>query len=463
MACALIVNPIHFARILAFWTMLSGPALPLEVLEESPNQLALVRVNIITETRGAKDTVEINGKLLNDYSPIIIQALCATGIVLDQRGHIMTFLGYRWVDIQNRDPRIEISTAEGKKWKGKLVGIDQSNGVAVMRLLGGKLKATPVCTQCSIEDGATIMAPVVEGPGPSEYQETQVLSVAANNGIPGQRIWEVAVNRPFPDVGQPILTRDHRVLGFVASQDPLGMRTVVYPISHLLTSAEKILKTGKDIPAGWLGIFLTDARSARGSGIWIRNLEPDSPAQKAGLAANDYVVKYNSQEIRDAREFIRLVQATPIGSKANLEILRRGRPMTVTAQVEARKFRQSPGILSFIVPGALGLPVMEPVTEPNPRGSHLLFGLETILLNPALADALRMPGQTGLFVTDVAENLPADRAGVLVGDVIVSIDGKPIVDAPGFASHMQTRNWDVQPVLKILRKGVERTIVVQIP
>jgi S1-C subfamily serine protease len=464
MACAILIYSARLARILTYCALLSGaPSMEHALRKEQSREVMpiLVRVFITTETHGAKDTVEINGKLLTDYK--IIQAFSAAGIVLDHRGHIMTFLGYRWIDIQNHDPRIEISTAEGQKWKGKLVGIDQSNGVAVIRLLNGKPQKTPICAECEVKDGAVIMAPVVENPGPSQYQEAQVVSVDVNQGMMGQASWVVEVNRPIPDVGLPILTTDHRVIGFAASQDPMGMRTVVYPISQLLSSAEEILKKGKDIHAGWLGVFLIDAHPAAGSGIVIRRVEPDSPAQKAGLSADDFVLKYNGKEVRDARQFIHLVQSTPIGSKANLEIIRQGNPMTVTAQVEARKPQQNPAMLSFNLPGVFGMPVAAATPEPRSRIPRLLFGLDTIVLTPALAEAVQMPGQTGLLVIDVAKQLPADRAGVLVGDVIVAIDGQPVIDGPSFASYLQTHNWAPQSVLRVIRKGIERIITVQIP
>jgi serine protease Do len=195
----------------------------------------------------------------------------------------------------------------------------------------------------------------------------------------------------------------------------------------------------------------------------IQRIEPDSPAQKAGLVADDFLFKYNGQAIQDALQFIQLVQGTPIGSKANLEILRRGNPMTITALIEAWRPQQNQGKLSFSLPGALGPPFAGMIPGAPPGNPRLLFGLDTIMLTSSLADALKMPGQTGLLVIGVDKQLPADLAGVLVGDVIVSIDGQPIVDAPGFASYLQTHIWGPQSVLKVLRKGIERTIAVQIP
>jgi len=421
----------------------------------------LVYVNIISVFQGVSDAVEINGRLVTNYNPTIVQEFSSTGIAIDN-SHVMTFLGYdRWTDIKSHNPQIEISTSGGQKWKGNLIGVDQRNGVAVVQLLDGKLKKTPVCPQCDVKDGATIMAPVMEGSNLSRYRTARVLSVGSWPGIPKQWGWMMAMNRAFPGINLPILTTDHRVLGLIASQDPMGRQTLVYPISELLSSAREILKTKGDIRAGWLGVYPDVSYPSINSGMLIRGVEPDSPAQKAGLLSGDLLVKYKGQQIQDSRQFVYLVEGTPIGSKAKLEIIRKGNPMTVEALIEARKHQQSQIQLSFTFPGAFGPPAPERFLEP--QSSRTLIGLQTELLTPSLADAIQMPGQTGLFVINVIKQKPADLAGVRAGDVITAIDGKPIADPMRFASDLMTRDWSTPLVLSILRKGEEITIPVQVP
>ncbi len=437
---------------------------------------ALVAVNIISEIRGVQNAVEINGRLVPNYSPTIVQAFSFPGIALDN-DHVMAFFGYdRWIDVKSSDLRIEISTREGQKQKGELIGVDRRNGVAVARLLDGKLRKTPVCSQCDIKDGTTIMAPVMEGSNLSQYRKAQILSVGAWPGIPKQSGWMMAMNQAFPSINLPILTTDHRVLGLIASQDPMGRQTLVYPISELLSSAREILKKKRDIPAGWLGVLLEDSHPLTNFGIRIRGVDPDSPAQKAGLLSGDLVVKYRGQQIRDYRQFVYLVEGTPIGAKAKLEIIRQGNPMTVQASIEASKPPQNQILLSFNFPGIIGPPApggfsgrsfsdlgVSSLDFSGSQSSRTPIGIQAELLTPPLADAINMPGQTGLLVINVAKQRPADLAGVRPGDVITSIDGKSIRDPLGFASYLMTRDWSVPLVLNILRKGTELTIRVQIP
>ena len=180
--------------------------------------------------------------------------------------------------------------------------------------------------------------------------------------------------------------------------------------------------------------------------------------------AGDVLLKFDGRAIKDAMQFIQLVQNTPIGTKVSLDVLRQGRLLSdTTALIEARGRRQNPEKLSFNLTGALDPAAKGIVPELTPRSPRLLMGLNTEMLNPMLADALRVPGQSGLLVLDVARDMPAERAGILAGDVIISIDGQPILDAPNFASFLMTHVWEAQSVLKVIRKGAEQTIVVQIP
>ncbi|HTY60797.1 MAG TPA: PDZ domain-containing protein [Acidobacteriota bacterium] len=424
----------------------------------------LVRVNLIIETRGAKDTVQINGKLISNYSPIIIQDFPSTGIVLDHQNHIMTFLGYRWVDIQDSNARVVITASKGRKWSGKLIGIDQSNGVAVLQLLDGKLQKTPVCIQCDLKDGVMVMAPILENSDGSELREAQVLSVGTGPGSLDPGALVMKTSRPIPGIGLPVLTKDRRVIGFVAGLDPVDMQTVVYPISQLIASAEKILKAGGDIRTGWLGVFLNAPRLSKGPGVKIQRVVENSPAQRAGLLPGDELLKIDGREITDALQFIQFIQNTPIGSSVKLDVVRQGEsPVSRTALIEARKPHLNGGRLSFNLTGSLDPTANGIVPELTPPGPRLLMGLSTEMLNPALADALRLPGQTGLLVLEVAHAMPAEQAGILAGDIILSIDGQPIMDAPSFASFLMTHAWNSQSILRVLRKGVELTIAVQLP
>jgi serine protease Do len=422
-----------------------------------------VRVNLTMETRGSGESVVINGRVIDDYRPRIIHVFPSTGVVIDDQGHVLTFLGYRWVDLQGQSPRIDIINRQGEKLKGQLIGIDQNIGVGVVKSLGGKLKKTPFCEQCPVKDGLTVVAPVTEVGGNAQFEAARVVSAGNAGSLPGLEAWSIRINRPLQGVGEPLMDGEHRVLGFISSQkfapsDPSGGSTIVYhPISQLLASAEKILKSGGDIRTGWLGVFINQDAAVNQTGIIVDNVQEGSPAQKAGLRSGDLLRRYDGKDIREAKQFIRLVQDTPIGAGVALDITRDGKPATLRAQIEARKpvtvankiALQFPEVTTF------GSAAADPQTTAA-AGADDWSGVELAPLPAQLADFLQVPGKTGLLVLNIGSQANFRTAGIQAGDVILSVDGKQVQNPQNFISLVRSQAQNHGDVtLRIFRKGSE--------
>lgn len=453
-----------------------GP-FPVLAQEGRPNEIpaedlsTLVRVNITAEIQGSSEPVVINGKHLSDYRPRIIQVFPSTGVVLDNAGHVLTFLGYRWVDLQRASSRIDLITQDGERHKGQLIGIDQNIGVAVIRSLEGKLKKTPICEDCPIKEGITVIAPVLPDDGMPQFRKAQVISSGYGPEPSASDFWMIKINRPLPGVGEPLLDTKHRVLGFVASQrpspnDPMGVNMAIYhPMSQLLSSAGKILKVGGDIQTGWLGVFINNSGLESPAGVTIENVEKGSPAQKAGLLPGDIVGKYNGKEVHGERQFIRMVQDTPIGANVALNVLRGGKPFVLQALIEARKPVVNPGRFVFNFPDSIQFASSAgPPDMPAVSGVESWGGIEMVPLTPQLADFLAVPGKAGLFVLSVEPQTELGLAGVQAGDVILSVDGRQVESSRGFFSYLRSGGKATRTtVLRLFRKGNEgvRTIEVQ--
>jgi serine protease Do len=419
----------------------------------------LVRVTLITETRGAPGLFVVNDKLIPDYRPKIYGFFPATGVVIDDDGHVLSYLGYRWIDLQGARPRAEVISLEGEKHPAKLIGIDQSLGVAVVRAGGARLKRTPICPQCEIRPDETVVVPVFEKMGmPAEFQLARIVNVGSGGDAASGGAWQISLSREFKGFGEPLLNRDHQVLGFIAEND------LFFPISQFLTSAERVLRAGGDIRTGWLGVYVEveDPGLRADAGVRIKSIENDSPASKAGLLPGDVLRTWNGREINDEREFIRTVQETPIGSKASIGILRQGKPMTLTALVEARKPQPVPEKFVFSFPETMNRQDLTAVGEGH-AAQLAVLGVDTVPLTPKLAEVLNIPVRGGLLVANVDLQKIFDQAGVQVGDVITLVDGQPIVTSAGFLSHLQSRGPGARVILKLLRKGEERVISIRLP
>lgn len=118
----------------------------------------------------------------------------------------------------------------------------------------------------------------------------------------------------------------------LAQDDPTGV------MDHSLIAEEP---TGVTMPAPseyWLGIECWPASSALraqlhlpdNQGIVAQSIVPDSPAAKAGLAKFDIILKANDKALSDVPELIQAVDSAK-GKEIKLEIIREGKPMTITA------------------------------------------------------------------------------------------------------------------------------------
>ncbi|MGA7544964.1 MAG: DegQ family serine endoprotease [Methyloceanibacter sp.] len=70
-----------------------------------------------------------------------------------------------------------------------------------------------------------------------------------------------------------------------------------------------------------------------------------------------------------------------------------------------------------------------------------------------IADSLGLDRPSGALVKDVHANGPAARAGIHAGDVIVSVDGKPVQDPQAFQYRFATKGLGGSADLSVVRKG----------
>jgi serine protease Do len=182
-------------------------------------------------------------------------------------------------------------------------------------------------------------------------------------------------------------------------------------------------------------------------GALVKSVEADSPAAKAGLKADDVIVRFQSETIQTAAQLARLVRETPAGRTVALEAVRGGAVQKLSATVAERK---SPlrGVQewSFRMPEPPEIPQFhfEMPEVPMPpdvprlmwrsRGPRKL-GIEYQEIGDQLAKYFKLAAESGVLVTRVEEDSPAAKAGMKAGDVILKVgsvstrDGEALRDA----------------------------------
>ena len=88
------------------------------------------------------------------------------------------------------------------------------------------------------------------------------------------------------------------------------------------------------------------------------------------------------------------------------------------------------------------------------------IGVSAQTITPLLAEALALPVDRGVILSDVAEGSPAAKAGLRAGDLVLSLDDKPMENGRQFRINIYARGAGEQVVLNV-RRG-ERTAPVRV-
>ncbi len=182
--------------------------------------------------------------------------------------------------------------------------------------------------------------------------------------------------------------------------------------SNLVAVVVASAETGKRVIRPWFGANgqLIDTELAaslgldRPGGVLINEIFPGSPADRAGLAVGDVLRAINGREVVDIEGLKFRIATLAIGDSARLMVLRRGKPVELTLQ-------------------------LEPAPDDPPRdtteltGRHPFGGMTVANLSPALADELDIDQLArGVIVLDVAAGSPAYRLRFEAGDILVRLN-----------------------------------------
>jgi serine protease Do len=178
-------------------------------------------------------------------------------------------------------------------------------------------------------------------------------------------------------------------------------------------------------------------------GAIVSQVQPGSPADKAGVKPGDVIVDVDSKPVDGSKAVQRTVLGKSIGQKVGVALWRDGKTMTVNANLAE-------------LPGEEKL-VAHAGERASPK-TKLGIGLQPI--TPELAKQLGVERTTkGAVVTSVREGSPAQEAGVQEGDIIIEVDRKPVA-SPDDAAHLLTSDQAGGHLLRIKRHDGALFVVV---
>lgn len=239
------------------------------------------------------------------------------------------------------------------------------------------------------------------------------------------------------------------------------------------------LTVSADEGSGWLGVEIRevtqenakDLKLSATRGVVIQDVEPDSPAAKAGLKEHDVVLQYDGQTVEGTVQFRRLVRETPAGRTVALAISRDGATQNLSVALADRSSyyeKKMQGTMrDFGKPFALATPNFDFNTSSPEIFSMMdmrtpLLGISAEDLTGQLGSYFGAPNNSGVLIREVRSGTPADKAGLKAGDVIVKVDGKPVGALSELRDQLRDKGDGKTVNLGVLRKGSEMNVPVTI-
>ena len=226
---------------------------------------------------------------------------------------------------------------------------------------------------------------------------------------------------------------------------------------------------------GYLGVTLDELTARikdkysypRTTGVVISRVEPGSPADKAGLEADDIVYLFNGTVLEDVAQFVSLVRKQNAGDKVSIVIFREGREKKVTAVLEKREpmqvIRDEFGKYSEEIAKAMS-DVNRSAVQLYQRSSLMRVRLGMVLkdLNDDLAPYFSVKKGDGVLVLDVEAESPALKAGIKSGDVITTVNGAAVAEADDVIKELSGLEAGDSLSVEVVRKGIRKSFEIEV-
>ena len=327
-----------------------------------------------------------------------------SGVIIDAaKGYVVT--NNHVVDNANS---IKVQLSDGRKFDAKVVGKDPRSDIALIQIQDPKnLTAIKIADSDALRVGDYTVA--IGNPfGLGETVTSGIVSALGRSGLNAENYenfiqTDAAINRG--NSGGALVNLNGELIGInTAILAPDGGNIGIgfaIPSNMVKNLTAQMVQYGQ-VKRGELGILGTELNSELAKamkvdaqrGAFVSQVMPNSSAAKAGIKAGDVITSLNGKPISSFAALRAEVGSMPIGSKVTLGLLRDGKPVNVSLELQQSSQNQV-------------------------DSSTIFSGIEGAEMSNKGADK-------GVVVNNVKAKSPAARIGLKKGDVIMGANQQPV-------------------------------------
>jgi len=403
---------------------LAAAALPQSrrtAITEAVNKVAAAVVTVQTETvqQVAVDPFEMffGGRRGGQRT----QAGIGSGFIVQADGVIVTN-----AHVVAGASKVVVAMRDGETFDAKVVGVDEMNDLAVLRINAKNLPVAPIGSSSDLAIGEWAIA--IGNPygfllGNTEPSVTAgVISATGRNLVPprgeGENGGGTYVDMLQTDAainpgnsGGPLVNALGQVIGvntsiFSPTGGSIGLGFAI-PINRAMRVADDLLKHGV-VRHAWIGLRIAQPagnspRDVLRSGVVVRSVVLDSPAARAGIRPGDQLVRSRGRTLRNMFDWESEMLELRVGEAATMIVKRDDREQTVS-------------VTPFDMP------------EIGAKRVEVLRDVQLVTLTPAIRQERNIRSARGAVVVNASDRV-MDQLGVVPGDVIIGVNRKSVATA----------------------------------
>jgi serine protease Do len=340
-----------------------------------------------------------------------------SGFITDPNGTIVTN-----AHVVSGATRVSVAMRDGKTFPAKVLGVDEQNDLAVLKIEASNLPVAPLGNSDDVIIGEWAIA--IGNPygfllGNTEPSVTAGVISATGRNLIGQAegggayvdmIQTDASINPG-NSGGPLVNADGVVIGVNASiYSPSGGSVglgFAIPINRAKHVAEDLVAHGR-LRQPWIGVKVSqpntnNPRDALNAGVFVSSVVPGSPAARAGIQQGDQILRAGARPLKNAFDWEAERLDLRVGERVPLVIRRGGRDQTINVDVADLPEVSAPKVA-------------------------VLQELELVTMTPAIRAERGVRSARGAVVYNVSARV-TNEIGLQRGDVIVQINRLPISSA----------------------------------